>query len=93
MTYVPVGLSFFFSLMPLFSSTVKCSGEFRSFRFLFVLRLVRLLDDGQLGVGVRGGEADVRGVAGAVEHERPLFHEAVPRLLVHKLNLRAICEN
>lgn len=42
-----------------------------------LLVLVRLLDDGQLGVGIRHGQVGVRGVAGAVEHQRPLLKEAL----------------
>lgn len=48
-----------------------------AFGLHLLLVLVRLLDDGQLGVGVRHGQVGVRRVAGAVEHQRPLLEEAL----------------
>ena len=42
---------------------------------------VRLLDDGKFGMWIRNGKSAVRGVPGAVQHQRPFLYESRLRSL------------
>jgi hypothetical protein len=54
---------------------------------LHLFLVVRLLDDGQLGVGVGHGEVRVGCVPCAVQHQGPLLQEPVVHALAVEANL------